>query len=424
MSRGKAVFLGIVIVILGLALLTGVAIVVNAWFSKSSAEFDLESQPVYKEAMFDIREYYFKPFDVNKITTAAEAAVKKEQKKGVTSEARLTNAGVNALLRGLGDPHSEYLSPNENKRLEQDLSGTFFGVGFTLRLEKQRPQVVTIIKDSPSDKAGVKPDDVIMSVDGKDTLGEGLDSVVLRIRGRQGTRVKIKVKRGTKNIDFTMTREKIQIPDFEYELQDGKYGVLKLYEFNKDIGQKVRNAVKELQEQGAQGFILDVRNDPGGLLDEAVNTASVFVPSGTIVSYQTKGQPKMDEAAKGGAETDKPLVVLVNKGSASSSEIVAGALKDHKRGVLVGTKTYGKGSVQKVFDLGNGGAAKLTISLYYLPNGESIDGKGIEPDVKVEVEDDAEAEDRQQMDAAKQVLQNLIEGKPAARAPGVLRPAA
>jgi carboxyl-terminal processing protease len=171
--------------------------------------------------------------------------------------------------------------------------------------------------------------------------------------------------------------------------------------------------VKDLQEKGAKGFILDLRNNPGGLLDEAVKVTSVFVNGGLVVSYQIKGQKKVDENASGGAETDLPLVVLANGGSASSSEITAGALKDRGRAVLVGSKTYGKGSVQKLYELDNQGAAKLTIALYYLPDGESIDGKGIQPDVPVqENKDDPAATEQLQLDTAKQVLNNLIEGKP------------
>jgi carboxyl-terminal processing protease len=413
MSRGKAVTLGIIIAILALGALVGVGFVIDRTLFNKGANFSLENEPAYREALFDIKSYYFKPYSEAKITAAAQAAVEKEKKKGVTSELALTNAGVKALVKALGDTHSQYLTPSENRRLEQDLSGTFYGVGFTLREDKQRPKVVTVLKGSPADRAGVKPDDVIMSVDGKDTKGESLDSVVLRIRGKQGTKVRIKIMRGTKPMEFVITREKIQIPDFESELVDGKYGVLKLYEFNKGTGDKVRAAVTDLQAKGAQGFILDLRNDPGGLLDEAVKVSSVFIQDGVVVSYQTKGQKKVDESAQGGAATDKPVVVLANGGSASSSEIVTGALKDHGRATIVGTKTYGKGSVQKVFDVGNGGAVKLTISLYYLPNGESIDGKGIEPDIKVEVKDDPTAEEKAQMDKAKQVLQNLIDGKPA-----------
>ncbi|HEY5526379.1 MAG TPA: S41 family peptidase [Candidatus Anoxymicrobiaceae bacterium] len=413
MSRTSKIIIGILIGILvvGGLVVAGFA-VDKALFKNNAANYSLQDQPVYRETLFNIKSYYFKPYDENKIVAAANAAVAKDKKKGVTNTTKLTNDGINAMVNALGDPHSQYLTAVENKRLNQDLSGVFYGVGFTLKLQNKRPKVVSVIKGSPSDKAGIKAGDVIMSVDGKSTLGESLDSVVLRIRGKQGTKVKIDITRNGKPMSFTITRAKIQIPDFESELQDGKYGVLKLYEFNKGVGQKVRQAVKDLTAKGAQGFILDLRNDPGGLLDEAVQVSSVFIPDGTIVSYQTKGQKKVDMTAQGGVETNKPLVVLINGGSASSSEIVTGALKDRGRATLVGTKSYGKGSVQKVFDMGSGVAVKLTISLYYLPNGESIDGKGIVPNVVVSDKDPAK-EETLQNDAAKHVLQNLIEGKPA-----------
>ena len=415
MSTAGKVILGIVIALLAAGALVGIGYAIDKTvFKHSTANFSLQNQSVYNEALFDIRSYFYRPFDEAKITAAANAAVAKAKKKGVTSTTSLTNTGVTALVKALGDAHSEYLTPSQNKRLEQDLSGSFYGVGFTLREDKGRPVVVSVIKGSPSEKAGIKAGDIIMSVDGKDTKGESLDSVVLRIRGKQGTKVKLVVKRGTKTLNFSITREKIQIPDFESEMVDGKYGLLKLFEFNKGVGDKVRAAVKDLQAKGAQGFILDVRNNPGGLLDEAVNVASVFLPSGQeVVSIQNKGQKRTDYVSKGGPETDKPLVVLTNGGSASASEIVTGALKDHGRATLVGTKTYGKGSVQNVFATGNGGAVKLTISLYYLPNGESIDGKGITPDIVIAVKGDPTKEEAAQMDKAKQVLQNLIDGKPA-----------
>ncbi|HEY5494752.1 MAG TPA: S41 family peptidase [Candidatus Anoxymicrobiaceae bacterium] len=414
MSRGKAVILGIVVGLLAVGALVGIGFAIDKTvFQKSAANFKLSNQAVYNEALFDIKSYYYKPFSEAKITAAANAAVAKAKKKGVTSTIELTNTGVTGLVNALGDSHSEYLTPIQNQRLSQDLSGSFFGVGFTLKEANKRPVVVSVIKGSPSDKAGIQAGDIIMSVDGKDTKGESLDNVVLRIRGKQGTKVKLQVKRGTKTLTYTITREKIQIPDFESSMMDGKYGYLHLFEFNKGVGDKVRAAVKDLQAKGAQGFILDVRNNPGGLLDEAVNVASLFLPTGTpVVSIQNKGQKRTEYVARGGAETTKPLVVLANQGSASASEIVTGALKDDKRAEIVGTKTYGKGSVQNVFSTGNGGAVKLTISLYYLPNGESIDGKGITPDVVVAVKGDPAKEDSAQMDMAKHVLQNMIEGKP------------
>jgi carboxyl-terminal processing protease len=413
MRTGTKVLIGILIgiLVIGGCVVAGFAIQ-KALKKNNVAGFKLEDQPAYREALFDIKSYYLRPYSEAKITAAGNAAVAKDKKKGVTSTLKLTNDGMSALVNALGDPHTQYLTAAENKRLSQDLSGTFYGVGFTLKLDKKRPKVVSVIKGSPSDKAGIKTDDVIMAVDGKDTYGESLDSVVLRIRGKQGTKVKVDIQRNGKPMTFVMTRAKIEVPDFESELQDGKYGVLKLYEFNQGVGDKVRQAVKDLQAKGAQGFILDLRNDPGGLVSEAVAVASVFIPNGTIVSYQTKGSKKVDMTAQGGAQTDKPLVVLVNGGSASASEIVTGAIKDRKRGTIVGSKTYGKGSVQKVYDLTAGSGVKLTISLYYLPNGETIDGKGIIPDIIVTDKDPNKA-DALQNEKAKQVLQNLIDGKPA-----------
>lgn len=417
MSRRGKIILSVAIVFLVLAGLLVAALVIDrALFPGKKVEsFSLESSSVYQEALFNIKQYYYKEYSEAKIKSAAEKAVEKQKKKGVTNPDKLLDTGLTALLNALGDQHSSYLSPSVNKRLSEDLSGSFYGVGFTLRKDKEldRPMVVTIIKGSPSERAGVKPNDVIMAVDGKDTKGEPLDAVVLRIRGKKGTKVKLKVQRDGKPLEFTMTREKINIPDFESEIVDGNIGVLRLMEFNDGVSEKVRSAVREMQQKGVKGFILDMRNDPGGLLDESVKTASVFLNDGPVVSYKTKGQKETIEYAKGGAETNLPLVVLMNGGSASASEITAGALKDRGRAVLVGSKTYGKGSVQKVFEFSNKGAGKLTIALYYLPDGESIDGKGIQPDVKVEeIKDDPEKTDKLQLDMAKEVINNLIQGKP------------
>lgn len=418
MSRRSKIVLTVVVACLVLAGLLIAGLVIN-WVlfpSKKAEKFSLESSPVYQDTLFDVKNHYYRDFSEAKITSAAKLAVQKEEKKGETDPDKLLDAGLTALVKALGDEHSGYLTPSENKRLSQDLSGSFYGVGFTLRKDKatDRPKVVTVIKGSPSDKAGIKPDDIIMSVDGKDTKGKPLDAVVLNIRGKKGTKVKLKVQRKGKALDFTITRQKIDIPDFESEIVDGDIGVLRLFEFNEGVSEKIRTAIRDMQQKGVKGFILDLRNDPGGLLEEAVKVTSLFVNDGLVVSYQTKGERSINENATGGAETTLPLVVLTNGGSASSSEITAGALKDRGRAVLVGSKTYGKGSIQRVFQLSNQGAAKLTIALYHLPNGESIDGKGIQPDIVVnEIKDDPTKTEQLQLDKAKEVLNNLIQGKPA-----------
>ncbi|MBN2168102.1 MAG: PDZ domain-containing protein [Actinobacteria bacterium] len=414
-SRKGWIFLGIAVAIIVIgSLIVGGLFLDKVLFNKEeSKDFVLEDSSSYQDALYDIKRYFYYNYSEAKITEAAEKAVEKAKKKGETSSKELLNIGLDALTRALDDQHSSYLSPEENKRLSDDLSGSFFGVGFTLRDEEGRPKVVSVIEGSPSEKAGVKEGDIIMAVDGKDTKDQGLNNVVLWIRGERGTEVTLDVKRTgeDKELSFTMTREKIEIPDFESEMMDGNIGYINLIEFNEGAGEKVRKAVRELEDQGARGFILDLRNDPGGLLDEAVNVVSVFVNGGEVVSYEAKGRDKVVLNAEGSAETDLPLVVLVNGGSASSSEIVAGALRDRERATLVGSTTYGKGSVQKIFDLPNGGAAKLTVSLYYLPKGETIGNEGITPEILVENKDDPEAEDQLQLDKAKEVLNNLIQGK-------------
>ncbi|MBU4194178.1 MAG: S41 family peptidase [Actinobacteria bacterium] len=428
LSRRGWVLLGVALGLLALGVLVGAGFLVDRVLfpPEKSKEFVLSDSTSYQEALFDIRDYYLRDYSESDIKDAAQKAVEEEKGKGEKSKEVLLDVGLSALTEALGDDHSIYLTPGENKRLSEDLSGSFFGVGFTLRVneDEERPEVVSVIEGSPSEKAGVKAGDIITAVDGEDTKGQSLDGVVLRIRGKKGTDVTLDVKRPKEDEDLTfkITRDKIEIPDFESEIIDGRYGVLRVFEHNKGIAEKIREAVRDMQEKGVQGFMLDLRNNPGGLLDEAVKTVSIFVNDGTVVSYQTKGHDRVDEPAQGNALTDLPLVVLVNEGSASSSEIVAGALSDLGRAVLVGTKTFGKGSVQKMYDLDNDGALKLTVSLYYLPDGESIEGEGIEPEVVVKVEDDLEAQEQQQFDRAKKILQNLIEGKPATGA--ALRPAA
>ncbi|MBN1288267.1 MAG: S41 family peptidase [Actinobacteria bacterium] len=413
-SRKGWIFLGIAVavIVVGSLIVGGLFLDKVLFKNEKSKDFVLEESSTYQDALYNIKRYFYYDYSEEKITKAAHKAVEEAKKKGEDSSKELLNIGLGALTKALDDQHSGYLSAEENKRLSDDLSGSFFGVGFTLRDEEGRPKVINVLEGSPSKKAGVKEGDVIMAVDGQDTKDQGLNSVVLRIRGERGTEVTLDVKRPgeEKELSFTMTREKIEIPDFESEMMDGNIGYIHLIEFNEGAGEKVRNAVRQLMDQGARGFILDLRNNPGGLLDEAVNVSGVFVDGGEVVSYEAKGRDKVTLEAEGSAETDLPLVVLVNGGSASSSEIVAGALRDRQRATIVGSPTYGKGSVQKIFDLPNGGAVKLTVSLYYLPEGETIGDEGITPEVLVENKDDPEAEDKLQLDKARETLINLIQG--------------
>jgi len=428
MSKRRMLVLGVVLGISMIAVLVAAGVLVDKLvFSqkKTPGGFRLADSESYQEALFDIGQYFYRDYSKEKIQDAAQKAVDKAKKKGVTSYSKLEDVGLSALVAALKDQHGEYLTASEGKRLNEDISGSFYGIGTMLREDKKlkRPKVFSLVKGAPAEQAGVKREDIILTVDGKDTKGKSTDVVVTWIRGKKGTQVELRLLRPgeKKELTFKITREKIMIPELETELIDGRFGYLKVMNFSDGIGGRVRAAVRDLKQKGAQGFILDLRNNPGGLLSEAVNVASVFINDGTVVSYQTKGHDRVSESAKGGAETDLPLVVLVNGASASSSEIVAGALKDRGRATLVGSKTYGKGSIQKLYQLDNKGDVKLTVSLYYLPNGESIDGKGVRPDVVVEFKDDLEKEDKLQLDKAKEVLDGLIQQHTASEA---LRPAA
>ncbi|MDD5747659.1 MAG: S41 family peptidase [Actinomycetota bacterium] len=378
--------------ILVVALIIGAGILIDIVLfqgeKKRASEFGLNESESYREAVFDIKNYYLKEYSKEKVVSAAEEAVEKAKAKGIKSSSKLEDIGIKALVKALGDKHSCYFDAIDNKRIDEDLSGSFYGTGIVLREdEKQsRPKVFKVLKGSPAKRAGVKSRDLIMSVDGRSTKGVDLDVVVSWIRGKRGTKVEIAVQRegAKKELKFKITREKITTPDLETEILDGRFGHITVLDFSKGIGEKVRKTVAEMNKKGVSGFILDLRDNKGGLLDEAVKLSSVFLPRGSVVvSYEFKGQKRMASRTTAEQETEKPLVVLVNGMSASASEIVTGALKEHGRATVVGSKTYGKGSIQKIYDLDNGGAIKLTVSLYYLPNGDAIDGKGIEPDVPV-----------------------------------------
>ena len=405
-----------VVVILAVALLLGAGVLVD-WIvfrekPKSSKEYDISESMSFREALSDIEGQFYRDVSSSALEKAAKEGVDVARKRGIKSPEKLEEAGLRAMADELDDSHSVYLNEEEAKSLNEGLSGSFYGVGFMLRMENERPKVVSLIPDAPAERDGIKKNDVVVKVDGKDTEGMDIEKIVTWIRGRKGTEVELEIEREGQErpLTFTLTREKIDIPDLEAEILDERYGHLKVLNFDRGLGQKVRDKTEELMKEGVGGFILDLRNNPGGLMDEGIELARVFINEGIIVSYQRKGEEIIEEMAKGNAVTDLPLVVLVNEGSASASEIVAGAIRDNGTGILVGEKTYGKGSVQKLYDLPNGGAMKLTVAMYYLPAGESIDGQGIEPDVPVDIPESASAEEVEQiqLQKAKEVLGGLV----------------
>ena len=301
------------------------------------------------------------------------------------------DAAIDGVLRSL-DPYSAYLSPEDLKQMETETSGKFGGLGIEVGMEAGVVKVISPIDNSPADKAGVKAGDYIVKINDKQVQGKTLTEAVDLMRGPVGSSIEITVRRvgKKKSLIFNITREIIQIASVKSKTYDKKIGYLRLTSFNENSGSQIKTEIKKFKrDKKIESYILDLRNNPGGLLSQAIKISDFFLEDGEIVS--TKGRQKSENrkwfASGGDLINGKTLVVLINNGSASASEIVAGALKDHKRAVLVGESTYGKGSVQSIIPLKNEGAIRLTISKYYLPSGKSISEVGVAPDISIEEEE-------------------------------------
>lgn len=305
-------------------------------------------------------------------------------------DVELIQGAIQGML-GTLDPHSVYMSPEIYRELKVDTRGRFDGIGIEVAVRKGSLVVVSPIKGTPADDAGIKAGDRIVKINGKATIGLNLSEAVSRMRGKRGSKVTLTLRRdGVKNpFDVTVTRRIIKVPSIKAELLDGKYGYVSVINFQQGMSRALEKAIRELNkkvgnEGQIEGLILDLRKNPGGLLDQAVDMSDLFLKSGTIVSTESRGK-EIDrrEAHEKDTLPDYPMVVLVDGGSASASEIVAGALQDNKRAVIMGTTTFGKGSVQTVIDLDDGSGLKLTIARYLTPNGRIIQDLGIKPDVEV-----------------------------------------
>ena len=303
------------------------------------------------------------------------------------------DAAINGVLQSL-DPYSAYMSPEVFSDMQTETSGKFGGLGIEVGMEHGVVKVISPIDNSPASRVGVKAGDYIVKINDIQVQGKSLTEAVEIMRGPVGSDIKITVRRrGVKKaIIFKITREIIKIESVKSKYIDNNVGYLRLTSFNENSGDQIKDKIKEFnKKKDIKGYILDLRNNPGGLLSQAIKISDFFLENGEIVS--TKGR-KISEnrrwfAKKGDLTKGKTLIVLINEGSASASEIVAGALKDHKRAILVGENSYGKGSVQSIIPLKNKGAIRLTISKYYLPSGKSISEVGVTPDIEVEESSDA-----------------------------------
>lgn len=292
---------------------------------------------------------------------------------------------INGMMKEL-DPHSEYMPPRDYTEMKIQTTGEFGGLGIEITMKDGVLTVVSPIEDTPAFRAGVLANDQITHVDGQSIKGLGLTEAVDKLRGKVGSVVKVTIARdGQKPFDLEITRDKIVVRSVKSEMMDD-IAYIKITQFKARTTDELLEALEKLLPKKPIGIILDMRNNPGGLLDQAVGVADAFLKEGKVV--YTEGRSREAEmgfqAHDDGVEPDLPLIVLVNGGSASASEIVAGALKDHKRGLIVGTRTFGKGSVQTILPLSNDGGLRITTALYFTPAGISIQAAGIEPDVQVE----------------------------------------
>ena len=308
------------------------------------------------------------------------------------NQAEVMDSAINGVLQSL-DPYSSYMNPETFDEMQTETSGKFGGLGIEVGMESGVVKVISPIDDTPASKAGIKSGDFIVKINDEQVQGKTLMEAVNLMRGEVGSPIELTIRRKgeKKAITVNIIREIIEIKSVVSKVIDKKVGYLRLRAFNENSDKQLKKQISKLEKENKlKGYILDLRNNPGGLLSQAVKISDFFLHDGEIVS--TKGRKSRENrkffAKKGDKIDGKPLIVLINNGSASASEIVAGALQDQKRAILIGEVTYGKGSVQSIIPLKNRGAIRLTISKYYLPSGRSISEVGVTPDIKVSEEGD------------------------------------
>lgn len=311
-------------------------------------------------------------------------------KEETPNKDELYKAAIAGVVNKLNDPYSEYLTTEDLKDFNEDMEGEYVGVGMAVQKKKGEPlEVTSPFVGSPAEKVGIKIKDKITKVDGKDILPLSATETTKMLKGKENTKVTVEVQReGNKNpLTFTITRAKIKLEMVESKMLENNIGYVSLLRFGNHVGDEVQKQIENLQKEGMKGLILDLRLNPGGSLKEAQDISSLFVKEDLIVSLKYKnGQEKKYNRTKN-YMGDFPLIVLTNKGSASASEIVSAAIKDYKRGLLIGEKTFGKGIVQQVIPLRSDDALKLTIAQYFTPKGNYIHEKGVEPDIKIAMEE-------------------------------------
>lgn len=323
---------------------------------------------------------------------------------------KLVFGAVKGMVDALGDPYTAFLTPEEAAQLSDDLSGVVSGIGAEVGIKNKRVTIIAPIDDSPAKKAGILAGDIITQIDGQTTEGMDVNTAVSKIRGQAGTKVKLMIERSGNQKEYEITREKISVKSVKSEIKDGNVGYVSLSRFDETSTEELRSALDNFTQKGVKKIVLDLRDNPGGYLDQSVTVTSEFIAKGVIVAEKkdVANEKEMQyKAISGGKMTgsDIKIIVLVNNGSASASEIVAGALKDHKRATLVGEKTFGKGSVQEIENLSQGAKLRVTVAHWYTPNGKNIAKEGIAPDIEVKLsEEDYNVNRDPQLDRALELL--------------------
>ena len=340
-----------------------------------------------------------------------EDLIDKEYIDSVSNDA-LADGIYSGIMEALDDPYAAYYTPEQWIEMQQDTQGIYYGIGAYLQKDTDTlyPRISGIIKNTPAEEAGLAEDDYIVEVAGEDVYDWDLTEVVSRIKGEEGTTVDLVIIRGKgtdrEELDFTVERRKVETPTVEYALKENDIAYIAISEFDAVTVDQFAEALAEAKADNMKSLIIDLRSNPGGSLRAVVDIAGMLLPKGRVVYTEDKYGKQIDYTSDGKHEIDVPMVVLVNKNSASASEILAGAIKDYKKGTLMGTTTFGKGIVQQLFTLTDGSAVKLTVSHYYTPNGNDIHKKGIEPDIVVEFDAEAYKADKtdNQLNAAIEYL--------------------
>lgn len=319
-----------------------------------------------------------------------------------TDDVKLIDGAIDGMVKSLNDPHSNYLSPKMYKTLMEQTEGSFAGIGVVMGMDnEQKIHIVGIVENSPGQKAGLQEGDEILAVDGVPVTQMAFDEVAAHVRGQAGTDVVLTIMRDNANQDITITRDNIKLKTVGHKMLDNNIGYIQIVSFSEDTANEFNKAYNDLKNQGMKALVLDLRNNPGGLLTTCVEIAKKLVPKGEIVSIVDK-QGNKETYSSSLEAPEYPLVVLINKNSASASEILSGAIQDTKAGTIIGNTSYGKGSVQTILPMFEDDAVKLTIAKYYTPSGRSIDGTGITPDIEINLDENATSDT--QLDKALEIL--------------------